>query len=606
MKLPLFGAILIAFISEGFSQNPHYWQQAVDYKMNIDFDVSKHQFTGQQTLVYTNNSPDTLYNAYWHLYFNAFQPGSMMDVRSRTIEDPDRRVRDRISKLSEDEMGYHKIDKLTQQGKKLDYHVQGTVLEVKLDEPILPGKSTTFEMEFNSQVPLQIRRSGRNNDEGVDYSMSQWFPKLAEYDEMGWHTHPYVGREFYAPWGSYEVNITIDKDFVLGGTGVLQNANEIGFDYEEDGVKVSEPKGKTKTWKFKADNVHDFVWAADPAYEHKKLTMEDGLVLHFLYIPGSKTREWDKLPEYTRKAFNYIEENYGEYPFPQYSVIQGGDGGMEYPMATLITGERNLQSLVGVTVHEAVHSWYQGVLATNESYYAWMDEGFTTYVTAETMATLFSREENPRSQARNYRGYRRGATYPGLEEPLSTHADHFTTNRAYGWGSYTKGSVVLGQLRYLIGMENFSKGMKRYFNQWKFKHPDLNDFIRVMEKTSGLELHWYFEYMINTTHNIDYAVSGVSEGEDGAVITFAKEGKVPMPVDVTVTLQNGDKKQYNIPLGIMRGNKPTDAEVKEDWPWTHPEYELVTDIPVDEIAKIQIDEKSWMADVNLDNNIWEK
>ena len=602
---PFYTLALLGIVTVSNAQS-NYWQQAVDYKMDIAFDVSTHQFAGNQTLIYSNNSPDTLYNAFWHLYFNAFQPGSMMDLRNQTIVDPDGKIGDKVSKLKPDEIGFHKISSLMQDGTALEYKIEDTILEVKLAQPIPPGGKATFEMTFDSQVPPQIRRSGRDSKEGVDYSMSQWFPKIAEYDEMGWHSHPYIYREFFAPWGNYEVNITIDKDFVLGGTGLIQNGNEMGCGYEDEGLRVKNSKSKTKTWQFKAENVHDFVWAADKDYEHISRTMEDGLVLHFLYIPSKKTENWKFLPEMTEKALDFIESNYGEYPFPQYSIIQGGDGGMEYPMATLITGERSLRSLVGVTVHEAIHSWYQGLLATNESYYAWMDEGFTTYASAETMAILFTDGENERSQAANYRGYVQGATYPGFEQPLSTHADHFTSNGSYGWGSYTKGSVILAQLRYVVGQDNFNKALKRYFNEWKFKHPDLNDFIRVFEKTSGLELHWYFEYMVNTTHNIDYEVSNVTANDNGTQIKMTKKGTVPMPIDLTITKTDGSTEDYYIPLGLMRGEKSSDAQLKPDWQWTKPTYELTIDIPVSEIQKVEIDPSGIMADVGRANNTWEK
>lgn len=600
--------ILLSFVS---TAQPGYWQQKVDYKMDINFDVKTHRFTGDQTLIYTNNSPDTLTRAFWHLYFNAFQPGSMMDVHNRTIKDPSSKIGDYILKLSPEEIGYHKINSLKQNGYNLEYVIEGTVLEVELVEPLLPGESSKFEMTFDSQVPNQIRRSGRFNAEGVDYSMAQWFPKLAEYDEMGWHTHPYVGREFYAPWGGYEVNITIDKNYVIGGTGVLQNPNEIGMGYEDEEVKVKKSKEKTKTWQFKADNVHDFVWAADPDYTHLTRIMEDGLVLHFFYIKGKNTENWEFLPEMTENAFNFIEENYGEYPFPQYSVIQGGDGGMEYPMATLITGERSLRSLVGVTVHEGLHSWYQGLLATNESYFSWMDEGFTSFASGETMATLFKDGDNSTTKAGNYSGYIRGAAYVGdafKEEPLSTHADHFVSNGSYGFAAYTKGSMILGQLRYIMGMENFKSGLKKYFNQWKFKHPDMNDFVRVMEKESGLELHWYFEYMVNTTHTIDYAVDAVSEENGKTIITLKKNGVVPMPIDLTITKTDGTKIQYYAPLSMMRGEKPGDDNriLGKDWPWTHPEYTVELDFPNSDIQKIEIDEAGLMADVDSTNNVWGK
>src|SRR5680860_292666 len=191
----LFALFLISW-QPGFAQEPAYWQQEVEYTMVIDMDVVANQFEGRQTLRYTNNSPDTLQRVFYHLYYNAFQPGSMMDVRSRTIPDPDKRVGDRISKLNENEIGYQKIKALTQDGKPLTYKTEGTILEVKLDKPLFPGISTTFEMNFKAQIPLQIRRTGRDNKEGIRYSMSQWYPKMSEYDRSGWHPDPYIAVSY--------------------------------------------------------------------------------------------------------------------------------------------------------------------------------------------------------------------------------------------------------------------------------------------------------------------------------------------------------------------------------------------------------------------------
>lgn len=583
-----------------------YWQQRVEYKMDIDFNVDNNQFSGIQTLKYYNNSPDTLYQVFYHLYFNAFQPESMMDKRSRTIEDPDGRVMDRIVKLDDSEIGFHKVQSLNQDGTNLNYKIEGTVLEVELAKPILPGTSTTFTMNFESQVPLQIRRSGRDNKEGIEYSMAQWYPKMAEYDRRGWHGHPYVAREFYAPWGDFEVTISIDKEYVIAATGTLQNPNEIGYGYEDEGVKVKR-KGKKLAWNFKAEKVHDFVWTADPDYTHTTAMVPGGPELHFFYQEGEKTEAWKDLPELAVKAFDYIEKNFGEYPYSHYSVIQGGDGGMEYPMATLVTGERNIQSLAGVTVHEALHSWYQGLLATNESYYAWMDEGFTTYATAETMAQLF--EGSDRTQARNFQVYNY-LTTTGKEEPLSTHSDHFETNTAYSLGSYYKGAIALAQMNYLIGKDATARALKKYYYQWRFKHPDAIDWIRVFEKESNLELDWYLDYWVNTTHTIDYAIDTVVEDNGKTNVTLQRIGKIPMPMDVYVTFSDGSKKIYYAPLSIMRGEKENDTDldriVLPDWPWTHPSYQFTIDSPMSDITSIVIDESGYMADVNKGNNSWEK
>lgn len=605
-KLILTGIIIMLIGIWAFGQ-PERWQQSVKYTMDIDFNIKKHLITGTQNLEYTNNSPDTLNKVYYHLYFNAFKPNSMMDVRSSGIIDPDPRVTNRIGKLIQSEQGYQKIKSLKMNGNGVIFKPMETVLEVTLKEPILPHSTVTFEMVFEAQIPLQIRRSGRFNKEGIEYSFSQWYPKMCNYDYQGWHAHPYVGREFYGIFGNFDVKITLPSNYVIGATGILQNKEEIGYGYSN---KEPQKRPQSQTWHFKADNVHDFVWAADPDYRHIVHQCEDGTVIRCFFEPGERTTEnWEKLPTIIEEAFNFINPRYGKYPYSEYAFIQGGDGGMEYPMATLITGERSLISLVGVSVHELVHSWYQGVLATNESLYHWMDEGFTNYVSAEVMNHLRSKHlipgevvENPHLQT--IKGYINFAQ-SGREEPMIIHADHFQTNTAYGVASYTKGEVFLEQLRYIIGTEAFEKGMLRYFDTWKFKHPNANDFIRIMEKTGGIELDWFKEYFVHTTHTIDYSIDEVK----GNKITFGKKGIMPMPVDFILKLKNGEEMRATIPLIMMRGVKKNDALFTENrelkpWPWTHPTYTVELEVDVDEIEYIEIDPSGRMADINRSNNVF--
>lgn len=602
-------ALVCGIVSSSICQSG-YWQQHADYKMEIDFDAEKHQFEGEQVITYTNNSPDALDKLFYHLYFNAFQPGSMMDVRSRTISDPDSRVGDRISKLTEEQYGYQEVKSLKVDGRKVKYETVGTILEVNLgDRPIRPGETVDLTMKFEAQVPAQIRRSGRDNAEGIDYSMSQWYPKLSEYDYQGWHANPYVGREFHGIWGDFDVKINIDKKYILGASGVLQNSNQIGRGYSD--VVMPNKKDKVE-WHFLAENVHDFVWAADPDYEHIVHKAYDGTVMHFLYQPGERTDEnWKNLPRVMDEALKFINERFGKYPYPVYSFIQGGDGGMEYPMATLITGERSFGSLVGVSVHEWMHSWFQMILATNEALYPWMDEGFTSFGSAETMNHLRKKGlvngevvDNPMEGS--IRGYEANHAGTNLDEPISTHADHYSTNRAYGIGSYTKGSIFLEQLQYIVGRETFAKGMLRYFDTWKFKHPNDNDFIRVMEKESGLELDWYREYMVNTTKYPDYAIDTAYEN----TLILHQYGQMPMPIEVVVTTTEGKKEVYYIPLQIMRGEKvnewggDVEYEVLEDWPWTNPTYEVDLHCPMDKIEKIEINPTTNFLDLNRSNNVW--
>ncbi|MBL0911006.1 MAG: M1 family metallopeptidase [Bacteroidia bacterium] len=606
-KTLLLGTLLLS--AAGLkAQNDGYWQQKVHYVMDIDFDHKKHQYRGKQELTYYNNSPDTLHRVYYHLYFNAFQPGSEMDIRNQNLRDRDRRIGDRIGKLKSDEIGYQKILSLKQDGKDLEHKTTGTILEVTLAQPLLPGKTTVFKMDFEAQVPLQIRRSGRNSAEGIDYSMSQWYPKLCEYDYMGWHADPYIGREFYGVWGDFDVTIHMDKAYTIGATGYLQNPQEIGKGYETPGSKPAPPAGDKLHWHFKAPAVHDFAWGADPDYVHKRYTNDDGVELHFFYQPEEKyVAAWEALPAKMAQFFDLMKNKFGKYPYKQFSFVQGGDGGMEYPMMTLITGRRTESSLVGVSVHEAAHNWFYGVLATNETLYPWMDEGFTTYATNYCMDIIYNEKKaNPFEE--DYEGLRMLDSV-GLREPLCTHGDWFQTNYAYGISSYSMGSVFLAQLSYITGMQAFDVCLHRYYNDWGFKHPTPVNFLRVFEKYTQLELDWYLNQYVYSLNGIDYRVGLVDKKGKGTVINLQRTGQFPMPLDVAVTLKNGSVQYYTIPLDIMRGAKKSDGDktftAAASWAWVNPNYQLVLEnVAFGDVRKVQIDPSGRLADLKPADNTW--
>jgi hypothetical protein len=571
-----------------------YWQQHVDYKMEIDMDVNKFQYQGKQTLVYTNNSPDVLDRVYYHLFFNAFQPGSEMDVRSQTIADPDSRVGNRIGQLQPNEIGYIKVNSLKQNGATLKHETVGTVLEVELAKPIQPGEKVTFTMDFDAQVPAQIRRTGRNNAEGVALSMSQWYPKLAEYDFEGWHADPYIGREFHGVWGDFDVKLTIDKNYTVGGSGYLQNPNQIGHGYETG--TVTKTNADKLTWHFVAPNVHDFTWAADPDYIHDTKQVPNGPLLHFFYkntLDAEHKANWKKMQPKTVELMQYYSTNVGKYPYKQYSVIQGGDGGMEYAMSTLITGNRSFGSLVGVTAHELAHTWFQFLLASNESKHEWMDEGFTTYISNMAMNDIMDEgKENPLANA--YKGYIYLAN-SGKEQPLTTHSDRYAYNRSYSIAAYSKGAVFLSQLGYVIGNKNLKKTIKKYFTDFSFKHPKPLDIVRTAERVSGLELDWYLIDFGQTTNTIDYSVKAI----EGNKVTLERIGLMPMPIDLKVTYVDGSSEDFYIPLQMMRGEKPTTATIISDWAWAYPTYSFDAKKAV---KTVQIDPSGLMADVDSANN----
>lgn len=605
MKFVLLIALLI--VSELGTGQSYRWQQRVNYTMSVELDSENHQLKGNQYLTLYNNSPDTLTRLYYHLYFNAFQPGSDMDIRSRNIIDPDPRIGKRIASLTSDEIGYHDIKCVQQESKKLKFSIHGTILQVELNKPIYPLDSATIEIEFKSQVPVQIRRSGRNNKEGIDYSMAQWYPKLCNYDEQGWHTPPYVAREFYGPWGRFDVTIKMDSEFCIGATGLLQNPENVGCGYSSD-----ESKGKSKTWHFIAENVHDFVWAADRDYTHKIYTRKNNCKLHFLYQENDKTKDaWSALPVIIDSALQFIETNFGPYAYSGYSFIQGGDGGMEYPMATLITGNRPLISLVGVSIHELMHSWYQMMLATNESLYPWMDEGFASFAEEEVINHLKKLNLIPgqfvadphRETIHNYIDF----INSGREESLSTHADHYSTNTAYGQESYNKGALCLVELKYIIGETAFRQGMLNYYWRWRFRHPNPNDFFREMEKVSGMELDWFKEYYVYSTKTMDYSIDSLYVKDSKTICRLKRIGLFPMPIEVRVEFKSASSTLYYIPLNLMLGTKPFEGNMNvvqlKEWSWVNPYYEFTIDASIESIKSIQIDPENQMLDVNSSNNL---
>lgn len=610
-SLMLLVATLFAFPS--FSQSG-YWQQHVSYQMDVKLNVHTNIITGKQAITYTNNSPDTLYKLFFSLYYNAFKPNSMMDVHSRSTEllvigrdskgkditDFDGRFKYRIPNMTPGEQGYCHVKTLTVNSKEQQLKEHETVLEVILDKPILPKQKAVINTTFECQVPRLSRRSGRDSQEGIRYSLGQWYPKLNEYDVEGWHPDDYVAREFYGPWGDFTVNITIDKTYKLGASGVLQNAAEIGWGYDREGTDLKPATGDNRVWKFKAENVHDFAWVADPTYIHFTKKVTNGPLLHFIYkfTDSVQQKKWHDIADSVVLAYPYMAKTFGAYPYLAYSFLHGGGGGTEYGMACMLRGA----GLDGA-VHEWMHSWYQMMLGTNENMYAWMDEGFTNYADARVQSVL--KKDTGFFYKDEYERYFRLAKSQ-FAEPMSTHANFFATNLAYNSNSYYKGAVFIEQLAYIMGDSLRDKVLLEYYKQWRFKHPRPEDFMKLAEKVSGLQLKWYKDYWINTIKTIDYKIDSVwMEGEQ-TTVRVKRLGDIPMPLDIVLTFKDGAKELHYIPLNMMYGIKPaedaTPRIVYEPQPWTHREITITTNKKINDIISIEIDPSQRMADIDRKNN----
>jgi hypothetical protein len=412
------------------------------------------------------------------------------------------------------------------------------------------------------------------------------------------------------------VTLSVDKSYMVAATGVLQNQNAVA------------DKFGNLSWHFTGNNMHDFMWAADNHYKHLSKEVRKGLTFHVYFKENNASSDsaWANVLWAAEKALPYMEKKFGPYPYPVYSFVQGGDGGMEYGMGTLLKGPG-----LGTVFHEWMHSWYQHILGTNESLFAWMDEGFTSYaeddisywynnnyalvspyINEKEKARLKAEIENaktqlPAIQFGNYAGYLTLAK-SGIEEPMSTHSDHYNYNYSYSSAAYTKGATFLGLLGYVVSDSVRDLILTNYYNTWKFKHPNANDFTRVAEKTSGIQLQWLKEYWVNSTKTIDYGLNNieVSANNANATISIQRNGKFPMPIEVLVTYKDGTSELHYIPLDLMLGTKPAEGTVNRilhtEWQWVAPTYTFETSKPLSLLKSIEIDPSQRMPDINRSNN----
>lgn len=584
-------------------------RQRLNYRMDIDFNAPQNTFSGHQQVKYENNSADTLEHIFYHLFYNAFQPGSAMEERGMFIRDQEG-FGQKINALKPSEQGWHRIDSIKINGVAQPYSITGTILKISPVTSIGPHTTVSIELWFRGQVPVTIMRTGRNNSEQVAFTMTQWYPKIAAYDRAGWHANEYIRREFYGNFADFQVNISIDPAYAIAATGELQNPDEIGHGYKEGVTTGNKQPGKL-TWRFKADCVHDFAWAADTGYTHITRKMNHAPRFHFFYKPSTATVEdWNEMPVQVEKIFNWMNEKVGPYPYPQYSLVQGGSGGTEYPMLSMILGHRPVTkgiskgySVLILAIHEIMHNWWYAVVANDENRNAWLDEGFALFFQYEYSDHLKGPSNTEKPSIREAYDRLLPPAQLNALEPMSTPSDYFDANWGYDVVEYYKGAIFLNQLKYIIGEDAFWKGMKKYYAGWQFKHPDGDDFIHCMELASGIQLKWYLDLWTRTSKNIDYGIGGINKNGSSTTINLSRKGDMPMPVDVRVTLKNGQTLNYTIPLVSMYGSKKENGQVIEKpWSWTNPEYKLVVPYPYENIKQVEIDPDKYLFDIRQENN----
>ena len=609
----IFQILLLMVIGILSAQKGAYYQQFAKYKMDIDVDATNFTYQGKQSIIYTNNSPDELSVVYFHLYWNAFKSGSMMDdrIREQGINGDKRLQVNGVSELSQipaELEGKQNIHWIKQDGRPLNFEVQETIMKVHLATPIKPNTSTTFTMEWDANIPMEIRRSGRNSSEGIDMTMTQWYPKIAEYDYNGWATFDYLGKEFHAPFADFDVNIKIDKDYIIGAGGVLKNENAVKG-YSENPELTPDRNGKV-TWKWSAKNILDFAWAADRDYSVDEFSILDGPKVYFVYQKSDKTQYWSQAKPYIKRFYQLMNAKFGQYMYPTYSFVQGGDGGMEYGMATMILGESDsLLNLVRLMAHEGAHSWFQQMLATNESTQPWLDEGFTSYAESWVTHQLFpSQKALPNPFLETINRYTR-FTKTGMEEPAIWYSDYHHSGAGYSVAAYVKGELFLVELGYIIGEQALSDVLKIYFEEWKMHHPSDRDFMHIAQKASKMDLKWFYHYWINTTETIDYSIKNVEYTENGTKITLENKGDIPMPIDFSIFTKDKKIVNYHIPTNLTHSWKEKDAygdfSILDYWIATKREYTFTIPFKKEDLQVIGIDFSKRLADVNPQDNFME-
>jgi len=617
---------------------PHsdYWQQDVYYQIYANIDEQKDIIEGKQTLTYWNNSPDELTFVYFHLYQNAFQPCSYhAELNTQNNNKID------YGPYEEDQKGTE-IHTITSVGRKILLEQDNTVLKVHFNKPIKSGESIEFNIEFTTYFGKgnMGRRMQKFESNGkMHYNGVHWYPRISVYDsKFGWTTDQHLGKEFYGNFGAFDVELTFASNYIVEATGFMTNRDQmlptslrkkldiknfVNKPWNETASEIIkyDPEER-KTWKFHAENVHDFAFTADPSYRIGEATW-NGVTCYSL-AQEQHASKWQNAADYAAKTIEVFSNDFGMYTYHKMIVADARDG-MEYPMLTLDGGSD--PSYRGLLVHEIGHNWFYGQVGNNETYRAALDEGFTQFLTAwglekidgvemEQAKTGIKYIDNntkplhPRDRSIYY-SYIKDATKNNTPR-LNTHSDDFDSALGHGGGYrhvYYKTAAMLYNLQYVLGDELFIEAMKNYFETWKFAHPYVDDFRKSIINYTKVDLNWFFDQWLETTKDIDYGIKKVRllKGSDELYeITFERKSAMQMPIDFTVIDNHGSKKKYHIPNTWF--HKKTDAIVLDKWYGfgkIHPTHSVIVRSP-NKIENVIIDPSNRLADAFMVDNSWKR
>ncbi len=575
----LFVSYLVCLLSTLYADPiDGYWQQKVDYDMEITLVDTSQQLTGFTTIKYTNNSPDSLDRIYMHLYPNAFQLESVKYreyIGNAGRESRAKYFKDRLdgftSKIDvhdfsvalpkEGASWIHKIQILD------EFKIDDTILEAKLLKKIAPGHTVRVDLNWTHHVGEMVERAGYYKGQ---YNMAQWYPKMVVYDEEGWNADVFHAEgEFYGEFGDFEVKFDLPKTFIIAASGVVTDGDPgwesvtvdttIDFDVWVDiydSTYVEPDTSDRRIVTFFAENVHDFAWVAskDFLYEGGK---HNDIDVHVLYDKG-RGEKWTKdVLQGSIRAIAWLEEKFGKYPYPQVTTTDRiKSGGMEYPMLVM-----NGREDEGLIVHEYGHIYFYGILANNEVDEAWLDEGFTTTQTTHYMMNRYGdhgfdlslnedRAEFPKkywplgNSLHSSQWWAIRFMRSGHDENISRASYLYNNGSAYGRNAYTKPALMLTELKYILGDSLYYAAMQHYYNKWKLKHVNEQRFVDAIEEFTGEELNWFFDAWLHTTHHLDYGIKSFkkspnSDGTWSVKLGIESIGSRFIPLLVETTFEDG-------------------------------------------------------------------
>src|SRR5437899_9594490 len=586
---------------------PAYWQQRVDYTIAVSLDTATHTIAGRETIRYTNRSPDTLRYIWLQLDQNLFRD----DGRGAVLNPPDARFAARGFR------GGFVLDRVESVRRALKTTENGTLMRVELDRALAPRGVTSLEIGYSFQVPEHgADRMGREQfPEGWLYEIAQWYPRLAVYDDVrGWNTEQYLGQgEFYLEYGDIDFAITVPRGFIVAATGRLTNPLKVLTAQQRDrlaralqsdstvaiiaksevGQPSTRPAGTsaTLTWHFSAKNVRDVAWAAAPNFIWDASGW-NGILMQSFYPPAADS-VWRQSTKMVRHSIKHYSENWFPYPYPTAININGPVGGMEYPMMVFCANRRSREGLFGVTTHELGHQWFPMVVGNNERLYAWMDEGFNTFINTYSARAYFPEQQGLRGRGQAESWAQFAAT--GRDEPGITPADRVTPD-LLGAVAYSKPATGLYLLRHaILDSTRFDPAFREYIRRWAFKHPTPADFFRSMEDGVGEDLSYFWRGWFLRTDVVDQAVDSVrtqrdSSGTTLTTIFLSSPGGLPMPVDLRVTFTDGSTENARLPVEV----------------WFEGSHFRYVRAFAKDLVKVEVDPDKNFPDIRRGNNMWTK